>query len=123
MPGTRWEKQRLKSGNAATNNTNVGFHSSPHPDLISFPGGIVGPEECVVDPVGTEATSDNNDTTNREEDDEADALTPRKREREEGWDGQGVDHEIGHHIERTLHNQGRAFGDAIAVISFQLPIA
>jgi hypothetical protein len=76
------EKQGLQRRNASTNHSDIGLDSSPHPDLITFPGGVVGLVERVVDPVCSEAAGNDNEAADREEDDEADALRPWKSERE-----------------------------------------
>jgi hypothetical protein len=44
--------------------------------LVSFPCRIVCLKERVVDPVGSETASNDDDTTNGEENDETDALSP-----------------------------------------------
>lgn len=70
------EEQRLERRDAPADDTDVGFNSSPDPNLVSLPCGIVRLEECVVHPVGSEAAGNDNDTADGEQNDESDALSP-----------------------------------------------
>ena len=72
------EEQGLECRDASANDTDVCFNGRPYPDLVPFPGCIVCLEQCVVDPVRSEAAGNNNKTANGKENDQSEALTPWK---------------------------------------------
>lgn len=63
---TCWEEQRFQGRDAAADDADVGLDGGPDPDLVALPGCVVGFEEGVVDPVGSERASDDDDTSDAE---------------------------------------------------------
>lgn len=53
-------------------------------------------------PVGAETACHHDDAADAEQDDETNALVPRKREFEQSRDRERVDHEVGYHVQGAL---------------------
>lgn len=77
----------------------------------------------MVDPVGTQSSSNDDDCTEPKDDHEADTLSTRKLDLPQCWHGQRIDDEVCCNGDDDLSHERRALALAVALWSKQVPIA